>query len=70
MPSKSMTLPMNLVNKILILKTDWIFKKEIALGCLELNLWNGSEILSLSSKRRRNLRNTWDPHVAPQVVSR
>ena len=23
-----MTLPMNLVNKILILKTDWILKKE------------------------------------------
>ena len=28
MASKAMTLPMNLVNKILILKTDWILKKE------------------------------------------
>lgn len=58
MPSKSMTLPMNPVNKILILKTDWILKKETALGCLELNLWNRSEILVLVLKRRRNLRNT------------
>lgn len=65
-----MTLPMNLVNKILILKTDWILKKEIALSCLELNLSNRIEILVFVLKRRRNLRNTWDPHEAPQVVSK
>lgn len=58
MPSKAMTLLMNLVNKILILKTDWILKKEIALSCLELNLSNSIEILVFVLKRRRNLRNT------------
>ena len=65
-----MTLPMNPVNKILILKTDWILKKEIILGCLELNLWNRSEILVLVLKRRRNLRNTPGILVWAQVVSK
>lgn len=31
MPSKSMTLPMNLVNNILILKTDWVKKNSFRL---------------------------------------